>query len=339
MSKKTGRGKSNSSQNTSSKKEGKKTVRAVRYNNPGCIRDLKKRYYLDPETNQMKAIVPQKGSGGYAIYATKEDGMTALALLLKRYQEKGRTNVQSIVTIYAPAKDNNNTKRYISNVCAALKVSPSEKLNMDDPLVLKTLMKIITEIEGGTQSMQYFDESAYETAVARVCSGKQVENKKETNVLTDTSFVIEKPGWFARNFSRKGAEDYKKWSRLNYIIVCEAPDGRKVTLMDLNNAVLEGRITLAHATRIASASQQTTDKSYTAVNRVLSEMIPHEKQTVQALNTVVEQASQKSIENFKTDIQQEAGGLKKLKQNSSQVIPSENEENVRSLLNKNNQNN
>lgn len=281
--------------NTSSKKKrslskGKKgfKVRAVRYNNPGCIRDLMQRYYLDPETNQMKAIIPQKGTDGYGIYATREDGMTALALLLKRYQAQGKDTVQRIVTIYAPERDNNNTKKYISDVCASLHVSPNQKLDMDDPAVLKALMKTITEIEGGKQSLRYFGDSIYDVALARVCSGYGAEKGLKRNAEKGNPYFVQKPSIFARAVTKKGREDYKKWVELKNTIVCKTPSGRSASLLDLGLAVQKGQITLEHATCIANAAAQSADKSYTTVNRTLSKMMP-KKQAAETLNRVVEQ--------------------------------------------------
>lgn len=288
MSEKTKR--NNSSRGKSSGSKGKKSskVLAVRYNNPGCVRDLKKRYYLDPETNQMKTIIPQKGTNGYTIYATKEDGMTALALLLKRYQAQGRDTVQRIVSIYASKRDGANTKKYISDVCGALKVSPNQKLDMDDPLVLKTLMRTITEIEGGKQSLRYFGDTIYDTALTRVYSGHNKEQNLNRNVEKENPFFIQRPGIFARVFTKKGNEDYKKWLQLYNTVVCKTPDGQSFSLLDLGRAVQEGQITLEHASYIASAAAQSADKSYTSINQVLSKMMP-KKQAQETLKKVVDQ--------------------------------------------------
>ena len=84
----------------------------VRNHNPGCIRG--------------------KGGKGYAHYASDEEGYYALInLLKKRYTNK---TAYQIFTVYAPASDGNNPKKYANDVIKllqrqGLKVTGSTKLN------------------------------------------------------------------------------------------------------------------------------------------------------------------------------------------------------------------
>lgn len=254
-------------------------VLAVDYNNPGCIRDLKTRFYIDSTTNEVCPIIPKRGRKGYSKYDTPEEGMTALALLLKRYDRRGRNTVGKIIRIYAPSFEN-NTGKYISSVCRELGVSPKTKLDMNNPEVMKALMKSITRMEGGKQSMNYFSNDVYDKAVSRVCTSNDHPN---TN-----PFYLPRPSFFSRLFSRQAREDYEKWQKLYNTEICTFPGGGRLTLLDLGKAVEEGRMTLDQAAIVRHASKISADKSYTNVNQTVIQFLP-ETQASKALATVANQ--------------------------------------------------
>ncbi len=253
------------------------SVLAVAYNNPGCIRDFKTRFYIDPTTNKVHLIVPKRGRKRYSKYDTPEEGMTALALLLKRYERRGRDTVGKIIRIYAPSFEN-NTGKYISSVCRELGVSSRTKLDMNNPEVMKALMKSITRMEGGQQSMNYFSNGVFDKAVAHVCLAEDRPNKNP--------FYLPRPSFFTRLFSRQAREDYEKWKNLYNTDICTFPGGGRLTLLDLGIAVEEGRITLEQAAIIRHASEKSADKSYANVNQMVAQLLP-ETQSSKALATAI----------------------------------------------------
>ena len=118
----------------------------IRKHNPGCIRG--------------------KGGKGYAHYASDEEGYYALInLLKKRYTNK---TAYQIFTVYAPASDGNNPKKYANNVIKllqkqGLKVTGSTKLDMNNPQILRAFCLAISRIECGRE----IDPHALDRALAR----------------------------------------------------------------------------------------------------------------------------------------------------------------------------
>lgn len=91
-----------------------------------------------------------------AEYATDEEGLAAMASLLKQYSSRGMNTVRSIISRWAPAEGNGNTKEtlenYISSVSRRLGVSDTQVLNMQDPAVIAKLMDAQIRVEqGGAQ--------------------------------------------------------------------------------------------------------------------------------------------------------------------------------------------
>ncbi len=270
-------------------KKRSKTPLAIRYNNPGCIRDLKKRPYFDYKENKIKVIVPKRGNNGYAVYASKTDGMMAVALLLKRYQKQGNNTPSKIVRIYAPKSDGNNTSRYTKQLCQALGVSADTKLNMEDRETMGKLLRAITLAEGGSQAMKYYDDSVFEETLSRVCPPMQAEKDKSQAV--GNSYYAQRPNWLRRFFSASARADYRKWQSLNQTLLFTAPDGHAVSLLDLGQAVQEGDLSLSEANMIYAAASQAKEKTYESVNRTL-EKIMTDKQADHTMDKVVDQSKE-----------------------------------------------
>lgn len=68
------------------------------------------------------------GAGGFARFATYDDGMNALQNQLQLYASRGLT-IQGMMNVYAPAAQaGNNPTLYAANIAGALGVSPDTKL-------------------------------------------------------------------------------------------------------------------------------------------------------------------------------------------------------------------
>lgn len=262
---------------------------AIRYNNPGCIRDLKERPYFDYKENKIKVIVPKRGNNGYAVYASKTDGMMAVALLLKRYQKQGDDTPSKIVKIYAPKSDGNNTGRYTKQLCQALGVSADTKLNMEDRETMGKLLRAITLAEGGSQAMKYYDDSVFEETLSRVCPPIQAE--KDKSQTAQNPYYVPRPSGLRRFFSATARADYRKWQSLNQTLLFTAPDGHAVSLFDLGQAVQEGDLSLSEANMIYAAASQAKEKTYESVNRTL-EKIMTEKQAEKTVDKVVDKSKE-----------------------------------------------
>lgn len=116
--------------------------RGIRNNNPGNIR----------ASGDAWQGATGKDSGDYLQFETPEMGLCAMAINLKNQQAKnGLNTVQDIITKYAPPEDNNPTGKYIMTVANSLGVKPDEKINLQDPETLATMMQAIIKVENGQQ--------------------------------------------------------------------------------------------------------------------------------------------------------------------------------------------
>lgn len=67
------------------------------------------------------------GAGGFARFATYQDGLGALNNQIQLYAGRGLT-IQQMMNVYAPASDGNNPGAYAVQVAGALGVSPDTSL-------------------------------------------------------------------------------------------------------------------------------------------------------------------------------------------------------------------
>lgn len=115
------------------------TVRGIRNNNPGNIRDTSGNTW-DGQTGT---------DGEFAIFSAPEWGLRALARLLRNYESKHRLNtVRGIISRYAPSNEN-NTEAYISSVARALGIDPDTTFSVEARL--PELMRAIIKHENGQQ--------------------------------------------------------------------------------------------------------------------------------------------------------------------------------------------
>lgn len=143
------------------------TKRGERNNNPGNLNFA----------GQAGASLERPG-GRFARFETAFDGLRALARQLMLYAGRGINSVEKIISIWAPASDNNNTTAYIRAVSQRLGVDPRAALNMSDPQTMSALMSSIIQHENGRNI--YSRELINKAAVAGI-SGKVTEvNQQNT---------------------------------------------------------------------------------------------------------------------------------------------------------------
>lgn len=122
-------------------------VRGIRNNNPGNLGFAGQR-----------GASRENGSGRFASFNTPEEGIAAMSKQLDLHftgksakaKELGRPlqSVTDIISAWAPPNEN-DTKAYISSVSKQLGVSPTARLNMNDPATKTALMQAIVKKENG----------------------------------------------------------------------------------------------------------------------------------------------------------------------------------------------
>jgi hypothetical protein len=112
--------------------------RGIRNNNPGNLNYV----------GQVGATKETGPDGRFAVFQTMDEGIKALAAQLKLYGKRGMDTVQTIISKYAPAGEN-NTAAYIASVSKKLGVGAGEHLDLNNKEVLKQLIAGISQVEVG----------------------------------------------------------------------------------------------------------------------------------------------------------------------------------------------
>lgn len=115
--------------------------RGVRNNNPGNIR---------ADGTAWRGL---KGNdGAFCIFDTPENGIRAMARIIRNYGKRGIRCLSDIISTWAPPIEN-NTDAYINAVCKQCDVEPNTNLTES---MFPDLIKAIIEHENGEQP--YSDE-------------------------------------------------------------------------------------------------------------------------------------------------------------------------------------
>lgn len=149
-------------------------VRGIRNNNPGNLGFAGQR-----------GASRENGNGRFASFGTPEEGLGAMSKQLDLHfsgksakaKEAGRPlqSITDIVTAWAPPNEN-NTAKYIADISKQLGVSPTARLNMNDPKTKMAFMKSIVQKENGGNP--YSDEQ-YQAGI----SGKVGTSKGASNAI------------------------------------------------------------------------------------------------------------------------------------------------------------
>ncbi|QZN97358.1 hypothetical protein [Symbiopectobacterium purcellii] len=107
----------------------------LRNNNPGNLRTA-------PNTTGS--------NGGFATFASPNDGLAAMARQLMLYGDRGTSRLNDIISTYAPPREN-DTRSYIRAVSQTTGYEPSQPLNLHDPATLQTLMAAMIKHENKAQ--------------------------------------------------------------------------------------------------------------------------------------------------------------------------------------------
>lgn len=88
-------------------------------------------------------------SGGFAVFSTALDGLSAMAGQLRRYGARHIDTLDGIINTYAPKSDHNDTAAYIKDVAKRTGFSSGQHLNLNDSGTLQTLMAAMIQHEQG----------------------------------------------------------------------------------------------------------------------------------------------------------------------------------------------
>jgi hypothetical protein len=122
--------------------------RGIRNNNPGNIRHV--------AANAWLGLANPPSDGAFCIFTEAKWGIRAMARLFRNYQRNNNLHtVEGVINRWAPPIEN-NTSAYVNHVARALKVSPSDRIDLSQESVMLDLVKVVTLHENGINP--YSDE-------------------------------------------------------------------------------------------------------------------------------------------------------------------------------------
>lgn len=136
--------------------------RGIRNNNPGNIDRGRDRW------QGMSA--DQSGDPRFIVFDGPEWGVRAIVRVLRSYRDKHKLRtVEGIISRWAPPHEN-PTDVYIKFVCDRLDVAPDDEIDIDDPAVLKTLIRAIIRKECGKGPLpggDWYEDAVLDDGIAR----------------------------------------------------------------------------------------------------------------------------------------------------------------------------
>lgn len=123
-------------------------ARGYRNRNPGNINYLPSRAWRGQVALET---LPNGRPGRFGVYDTHENGIRAIVMQLRRYQERGDRTITAMIARWAPPEDQNNTAAYVRFVAQRTGVNQSDPFPMHDPVKLRALVAAIIEKELGGQ--------------------------------------------------------------------------------------------------------------------------------------------------------------------------------------------
>jgi hypothetical protein len=109
-------------------------------NNPGNIR-----WITNPQQRWQGMT---QNDNGYAVFDTLSNGVRAIGKQLQVIYSRGATSITKIISVWAPASDNNKTQAYIQDVSTRLNVDPDEPLEPFQDLLPDLTAAIIIHENG-----------------------------------------------------------------------------------------------------------------------------------------------------------------------------------------------
>ena len=185
--------------------------------------------------------------GRFNAYASRHDGLMAIAERVKRYHEDPKRRAQSIsdiIHIYAPKEDSNDPKGYAAFLGKRLGISPTARLNFNDPKMVAGLVQGIAAMEHGAKKVSVGDDEALAAAQA-VASGQMPKVVGRAPAKGEAAGT--QPGTLAGTSSLPGLSPEKAMAfrhRIDMIRKSQQAElraGMEMSLADYVAAALDGK--------------------------------------------------------------------------------------------------
>lgn len=131
------------------------TARGIRNNNPLNIRHNR--------NNRWQGTYEQQTDPEFVRFASMQFGIRAGFIILRNYIKLGHKDVASIISRWAPSKEN-DTEAYIRHVCVMALLSPFQPIAFEDKPTMVALVSAMIRVECGRPVNKSIIEHAYEMA-------------------------------------------------------------------------------------------------------------------------------------------------------------------------------
>lgn len=148
---------------------------------------------LRPSGDNWDGLRVPQTDPGYLQFISNYHGLRAGAKnLLTYFRVHKRRTVFDIIRHWAPESDNNPTSAYTQIVAAALGVSPTAPINLDNATILRTTMEAMIKVECGSQPFSRLD---LETAINAAYASHSAPpvNPPVTDVTTPVTHAVPPP--------------------------------------------------------------------------------------------------------------------------------------------------
>lgn len=173
-------------------------VRGFRNFNPGNLR----------EASGMTG----KDSGGYAQFASMEDGYRAMVKQVAMYRNAGLENIESIIRKWSPESEN-DTASYVSSVVQSMQKQLSEsitarsRLDLNNSQVMDALIDAMINHENGAGAARYFDDVSYREALSEAMQTQQVSRVVSEKDRIPSNVTLN------QNITVNGVQDGRKFAQ------------------------------------------------------------------------------------------------------------------------------
>lgn len=173
-------------------------VRGFRNFNPGNLREA--------------SGMTRKDSGGYAQFASMEDGYRAMVKQVAMYRNAGLENIESIIRKWSPESEN-DTASYVSSVVQSMQkqlgesITARSRLDLNNSQVMDALIDAMINHENGAGAARYFDDVSYREALSEAMQTQQVSRVVSEKDRIPSNVTLN------QNITVNGVQDGRKFAQ------------------------------------------------------------------------------------------------------------------------------
>lgn len=178
-----------------------RVIELIRQQKSGEFADVRGFRNFNPGNLREASGMTGKDRGGYAQFASMEDGYRAMVKQVAMYRNAGLENIESIIRKWSPESEN-NTASYVSSVVQSMQkqlgesITARSKLDLNNSQVMDALIDAMINHENGAGASRYFDDVSYRAALSEAMQTQQVsrvvigKDRIPSNVTVNQSITV-----------------------------------------------------------------------------------------------------------------------------------------------------